>query len=77
MPEDLKKEAEAVRDEFREWKSQNENATWRDIPENLRQKMHDIKTRYEKETGNEWPRRRGRHHHGGHRNETSASTKSD
>lgn len=77
MPEDLKKEAEAVHDEIHSWKSENEDATWRDVPEELRQKMKDIKTKYEKETGHEWPKRGGRHHGGhsgqGRRNETTSN----
>lgn len=73
MPDALKQEAEDVKSQIRQWKSENNGKTWRDMPDELKQKMKSLREKYEKETGNEWPKHGGKHHHGGSQNETKSS----
>uniref|UniRef100_A0A336KP40 CSON013140 protein n=1 Tax=Culicoides sonorensis TaxID=179676 RepID=A0A336KP40_CULSO len=55
LPADLMEEARAIRMEMHEWRMENRGATWEDIPEEIKAKMEELKSKYESATGNEWP----------------------
>lgn len=73
MPADLQAEAKEVHDEIRTWFQENSGSTFRDLPDEYREKMKSIRQKYEEETGNQWPRPHGRRggRRGGGRNDTS------
>uniref|UniRef100_A0A336M7Z4 CSON013139 protein n=1 Tax=Culicoides sonorensis TaxID=179676 RepID=A0A336M7Z4_CULSO len=62
MPESLKQEATSVHDAIHTWREQNPNDGWDKIPADLKQKMDDLKAKYEAATGKEWPKYHGHKH---------------